>query len=376
MTIKRYISAIVAAAVLTLAPVSHAFEVLTGQGGISAVNSGGSTNITGLVVGNGSTLSAYGGGTCTNQVVRVLGASGTPTCVTITSAYVDSSIVKKSGSVTSGNVPVFSGTDGTVVDGPSVLAATDDTVPVGSGSVWENKTVANCPDSGGNHLNYTQSSNSFSCGTSGGGFDVTTTAELFYDEFCDVSGSATNYFVGAGTGTQAIAAAAVAAKPCQAVLTTTTTTDEYSALYLKHTHAVDGDDKFKGRFRWNIGSTAANDVYVGFADYCCDESSVSDGAYIRRRQADTNYFFSTCHSGTCTHTDSGVAADTSDHTFLIQRVDGTHVEFSIDGGSATSVTTNLPTTEMYVTHYIKTKTTAAKTLTLDYSMGEVTGLTR
>jgi hypothetical protein len=35
-------------------------------------------------------------------------------------------------------------------------------------STWGVSALPNCPDSGGNHLNYTQSGHSFSCGTSGG----------------------------------------------------------------------------------------------------------------------------------------------------------------------------------------------------------------
>jgi hypothetical protein len=46
---------------------------------------------------------------------------------------------------------------------------TDDTIIIGNGSDYESKALPNCPDSGGNHLNYTAASNAFSCGTSGGG---------------------------------------------------------------------------------------------------------------------------------------------------------------------------------------------------------------
>lgn len=43
----------------------------------------------------------------------------------------------------------------------------DDAIPVGdSATAATARTIPNCTDSGGNHLNYTQSSNSFSCGTS------------------------------------------------------------------------------------------------------------------------------------------------------------------------------------------------------------------
>ncbi|WP_447979093.1 hypothetical protein [Candidatus Nitrospira bockiana] len=47
---------------------------------------------TGLVINTAGAPSIYAGATCTNQVIRVLSASGAPTCQTITSAYVDTSI--------------------------------------------------------------------------------------------------------------------------------------------------------------------------------------------------------------------------------------------------------------------------------------------
>jgi hypothetical protein len=52
--------------------------------------------------------------------------------------------------------------------GTDVTTASDDQVLVSSGSAWVAKTVPDCTDSAGNHLNYTQSTNAFSCGTSGG----------------------------------------------------------------------------------------------------------------------------------------------------------------------------------------------------------------
>lgn len=46
------------------------------------------------------------------------------------------------------------------------LTPTDNTVPVGSGSVWESKAIPDCPDSAGKHLNYDAATNTFTCGTS------------------------------------------------------------------------------------------------------------------------------------------------------------------------------------------------------------------
>lgn len=55
---------------------------------------------TGLVLNTAGAPSAYAGTTCTNQVIRLLSASGAATCQTITSAYVDTSIW--TGTATSG----------------------------------------------------------------------------------------------------------------------------------------------------------------------------------------------------------------------------------------------------------------------------------
>ncbi len=53
--------------------------------------------------------------------------------------------------------------------GTNVSSASDDQLLVSNGTTWQAKSLSNCLDSGGQHLNYTASSNSFSCGTSGDG---------------------------------------------------------------------------------------------------------------------------------------------------------------------------------------------------------------
>lgn len=63
----------------------------------------------------------------------------------------------------------WSGTLAAARGGTDGASPTDDGVMVGSGTTWVTKIVPNCVDTGGNHLNYTQSTNAFSCGTSGGG---------------------------------------------------------------------------------------------------------------------------------------------------------------------------------------------------------------
>jgi len=54
--------------------------------------------------------------------------------------------------------------------GLNLSAATDNNTPVGNGTTWESKTLPDCPDTTGNHLNFNQATNTYSCGaTSGGG---------------------------------------------------------------------------------------------------------------------------------------------------------------------------------------------------------------
>lgn len=60
-----------------------------------------------------------------------------------------------------GTLPVANG-------GTNLTASSDDNVMVGNGTTWQSKAIADCDDSGGNHLNYDTGTNAFSCGTSGG----------------------------------------------------------------------------------------------------------------------------------------------------------------------------------------------------------------
>lgn len=52
--------------------------------------------------------------------------------------------------------------------GTGQTTAPDDDVLVGTGTAWGLKALPNCADSGGNHLNYVTSTNTFSCGSTSG----------------------------------------------------------------------------------------------------------------------------------------------------------------------------------------------------------------
>jgi hypothetical protein len=126
-------------------------DVTVTQAGVAAIATGAvtlTTDVTGtLPIANGGT-----GGTTTTAARSSLGAAA---------SGINTDITALTGTFVS---PLGAANGGT---GQS--SATDDSVLVGSGAAFALSAVPNCPDSGGNHLNYSTSGNSFSCGTSGGG---------------------------------------------------------------------------------------------------------------------------------------------------------------------------------------------------------------
>lgn len=68
---------------------------------------------------------------------------------------------------------------------------TDDGLAVGNGTTFDTKVLADCDDSGGNHLNYDTAANAFSCGTSSSVTDTNTNAST------ECAGD-TTYFSGEG----------------------------------------------------------------------------------------------------------------------------------------------------------------------------------
>ena len=72
--------------------------------------------------------------------------------------------VTSTGTTTSYSATVPFGKGGT-----GVTAAADDTMLVSNNTAWQVKTIPNCTDTAGNHLNYATATNTFTCGTSNSG---------------------------------------------------------------------------------------------------------------------------------------------------------------------------------------------------------------
>jgi hypothetical protein len=96
-----------------------------------------SLGVTGLVRGNGSSaISAYGGTSCTNQLVRALSSAGSATCASVTSADVSAStgsgsfVLATSPTLTTPTLGAASATsiNGTSIPASKTLVVTTDTL--------------------------------------------------------------------------------------------------------------------------------------------------------------------------------------------------------------------------------------------------------
>lgn len=104
-------------------------STLTAEQALSLLGSGVVLNTTGTGV-----LTIYTGTSCTNQVIRALSAAGVATCETITSSFVDGSIVTLSGALTSGRVPYATGANALADEDGHRWNATNNTLELsGSG---------------------------------------------------------------------------------------------------------------------------------------------------------------------------------------------------------------------------------------------------
>lgn len=194
-------------------PADATYWVGSANGTLSAEHNLGALS-TGLVLNTAGTPSAYAGTTCTNQVLRLLSASGAGTCITITSAYVDTSVW--TGTASSGllkassqgvltaatggvdyanashahvdaDIPntitldnltqvttrAISDTSGTLLvprGGSGLTAVAANQLYVGTGvDTFTAKTLPSCSNGTNDKLLYNNSTNEFSCGTDGGG---------------------------------------------------------------------------------------------------------------------------------------------------------------------------------------------------------------
>lgn len=171
---------------------------------------------------------------------------------------------------TTGTAAGLSATLAVASGGTNLTSANDDAAMIGNGTTWQSKTVPDCTDSSGNHLNYTQSSNAFSCGTSisssaapSSAKYITQTAESGLSSEQALSALATGILKSTAT-TGVLSIAVVGDFPAEiigwtdngATVTATTTTDRIGA----------GGTPSTGHFYVTGAGTTSDDFTNGDAD--------------------------------------------------------------------------------------------------------------
>lgn len=101
----------------------------------------------------------------------------------------------------------------------------------------------------------------------------------------------------------------------------------------------------------------------------------SDGMYLEKLDADTNWFCITRTGSTQTRTDSGVAVNTSFNTFMFNR-SSTGVIFTINNAVACTHTTNVSSAGINPMMQGINSVAASKTYDIDYFQIVYTGLAR
>ena len=117
---------------------------------------------------------------------------------------------------------------------------------------------------------------------------------------------------------------------------------------------------------FQLGQTTATRFRAGFHN---ENASVlgSGGNFLRydtnATYADTNFKYECRNLSTSTVVDSGIAADTNWHTLRMRSTGGT-INFSLDGGVESAISTNIKS-NAYPEVWLCTDTTAAKTASID-----------
>jgi hypothetical protein len=102
----------------------------------------------------------------------------------------------------------------------------------------------------------------------------------------------------------------------------------------------------------------------------------ADGCYIEQLSTDTEWFGVNRAGAVESRTPALLTSDTSFHTFRVRRVDALTIGFTIDAGSESLLTANIPTTGLSVGAYVEPAEAVAKSFDMDLIDILVTGLSR
>lgn len=130
------------------------------------------------ISGASNTLSNIANSSLSNSAITINGTAtslgGTRTLALASADFVNNGTTttvlhgNAAGNPSFGAVALAADVSGTLplANGGGLTTATDDAISVGNGTILQSKVIPTCTDTGGNHLNYDASTNTFSCGTS------------------------------------------------------------------------------------------------------------------------------------------------------------------------------------------------------------------
>ncbi len=264
-----------------------------------------------------------------------------------------------------GNLPI------TELSGP-----TDDNIIVGNGSTWEKKTLPDCDDSAGQHLNYDATTNAWTCGTSGGsGGGITTSTFTLQEEFCSGLNSSGNIgsnglFMASGTFS---AVNPETAHPCVINIATGAVSGNLGRLFFganDSSPSVMGDVR-KMTFIIRPQSLDANTaIRCGFIVTTATTLEGSDGVYFSYLNSASANWRAVTRATSLTATNSSVAAGSGTWVQFDITRNGSNWDFSINEASAfsTPATSTGPSssTAGKIGCVIDTAAAAAKNIDYDY----------
>lgn len=155
-----------------------------------------------------------------------------------------------------------------------------------------------------------------------------------------------------------------------------TTSAFYTRTTTGNTEPFNANDIFDITFIVRLNTNDANTlVRVGLTS-SISASPPTNGIYLEKLDADTNWFLVTRTGGVQTRTDSGVAVGTGWLKVRIRRKDASTVAFTLNDGAEQEQSTNLPTTAIKPYVHIINSAAADKTIDVDYFELLITNLDR
>ena len=334
------------------------------------------------ISGSSNTLSNIGNSSLTNSSITLNGSSlslgGTRTLTLAGSDFANQGTTttvlhgNAAGNPSFGAVSLTADVANTLPmgnGGTDISSAADDTLLVSSGSAWQAKSVPNCTDTSGQHLNYTTSSNSFSCGTTATTFDPA----LSWNEYSDL-----NYLDGCITAVSSAGSVTFSGEvghPGIAVITTSTSTATSNG-FLKTAAPLTGTANIfvgGGTITYTTlikiptlwGGSDTGQMRIGLMDEI--SGAPSNGIHAQYESGQAKWMFYSRSAGSSSSATGGTDVGTGwTKLQIVVNSGGTSAELFINGVSQGTVSTNIPSAGMsWGAQVQKTAGTTAAILDVD-----------